>query len=164
MALIRSAKALSSLQLEGDEKLGADIIGNVLDYTLRAIAENAGFDGAVVVNRVRRQKSKTEGFDADKGTYCDLVEAGVIDPAKVVRTALQNAASVASLMLTTSSLVTEIPKEEEPEGHDHHDHGMGGMGGYGWNGYGWHGWYGRHGRHGRHDVASGHERQATTNA
>ena len=89
---------------------------------------------AVVVNRVRQMKTKTEGYDADKDSYCDLVAAGVIDPAKVVRTALQNGASVAALLLTTESLITEIPKEEEEGGdHDHHDHGMGGggMGGMG---------------------------------
>ncbi len=76
--------------------IGAEIIRNVLDYPLRAIAENAGLDGAVVVNRVRQLKGKNEGYDADKDTYSDLVAAGVIDPAKVVRTALQNAASVAA--------------------------------------------------------------------
>jgi len=84
-----------------------------------------------VVSKVRRLKSKTEGYDADKDTYCDLVEAGVIDPAKVVRTALQNAASVAGLLLTTEALITDIPKEEEPAGGHHDDHGMGGMGGMG---------------------------------
>jgi chaperonin GroEL len=89
----------------------------------------------VVVNRVRQLKGKNDGYDADKDAYCDLVAAGVIDPAKVVITALQNAASVASLLLTTSSLITEIPKEDEGGDHDHHDHGMGGgmegMGGMG---------------------------------
>jgi chaperonin GroEL len=129
VALIRSESALSKLQLEGDEKLGADIIRNVLDNPLRAIAKNAGLDGAVVVNRVRQLKSKNEGYDADKDTYTDLVAAGIIDPAKVVRTALQNGASVAALLLTTESLITEIPSEEEAGDHDHHDHGMGGMGG-----------------------------------
>jgi chaperonin GroEL len=132
VALIRCEKALEKLELEGDEAHGAEIIRNVLDFPLRCIAENAGVDGAVVVNRVRNLKGKTEGYDADKDKYCDLVAAGVIDPAKVVRTALQNAASVASLLLTTESLVTEIPKEEEAEGGGHHhDHGMGGMGGMG---------------------------------
>jgi chaperonin GroEL len=130
MALIRCEGALDKLGLEGDEKLGAQIIRNVLDHPLRAIAENAGVDGAVVVNRVKQLKGKHEGYDADKDQYCDLVAAGVIDPAKVVRTALQNAASVAALLLTTESLITEVPKEEEEGGgHDHHDHGMGGMGG-----------------------------------
>ena len=88
----------------------------------------------MVVNRVRQMKGKADGYDADKDAYCDLVEAGIIDPAKVVRTALQNAASVASLLLTTSCLITEIPKEEEPAGHGHGGPGgmgMGGMGG-GW--------------------------------
>ena len=90
-------------------------------------------------------KGKNDGYDADKDSYCDLVAAGIIDPAKVVRIALQNAASVASLLLTTESLVTEIPSEEEGGDHDAHDHGMGGgMGGMGgWNGR--HGWHGRHG-------------------
>ena len=130
IALIRSEKALDKLDVKGDEALGARIIRNVLDYPLRAIANNAGIDGAVVVNRVRQQKGKNDGYDADKGQYCDLVAAGIIDPAKVVRTALQNAASVASLLLTTESLITEIPKEDDG-GDDHHahDHGMGGMGG-----------------------------------
>ena len=79
-------------------------------------------------------KGATEGFNADKGEYCDLIAAGVIDPAKVVMTALKNAASVASLLLTTESLIAEIPVEEEEGGGDHHDHGMGGdmgMGGMG---------------------------------
>jgi chaperonin GroEL len=130
VALIRAEKAIEKLKLEGDEKAGAQIIRNVLDQPLRAIANNAGVDGAVVVNRVRQLKSKTEGYDADKDQYGDMLKFGVIDPAKVVTVALQNAASVASLLLTTEALVTEIPKEKEDEGgHDHHDHGMGGMGG-----------------------------------
>ncbi|MBP63602.1 MAG: chaperonin GroEL [Planctomycetaceae bacterium] len=133
IALIRAEKAIGKLALTGDEKLGARIVQNVLDIPLRSIADNAGVDGAVVVNRVRRLKSKTEGYNAEKGEYCDLLDAGVIDPAKVVRTALHNAASVAALLLTTDSLVTEIPKEEEeaPDHHDHHGMGGGDMGGMG---------------------------------
>jgi chaperonin GroEL len=133
VALIRSEKAIDKLKLTGDEAAGAQIIKNVLDQPLRAIANNAGVDGAVVVNRVRQLKGKTDGYDADKDTYGDMLKAGVIDPAKVVTTALQNAASVAALLLTTEALVCEIPKEaEEGGGHDHHDHGMGGgMGGMG---------------------------------
>ena len=133
IALIRAAKGLAKLVLEGDEEQGKSIIEKVLDHPLRCIAENAGFDGAVVVNRVRQMKGKTEGFNANTGDYTDLVGDGVIDPAKVVRVALQNAASVATLLLTTESLVTEIPEEEDEAGH-HHDHGMGGdmgMGGMG---------------------------------
>ncbi|MGD0383374.1 MAG: chaperonin GroEL [Thermoguttaceae bacterium] len=131
VALLRSDKALEKLELSGDEALGAKIIASVLDAPLRAIAENAGQDGAVVVNRVRRMKGKADGYDAEKDEYCDLIESGIVDPAKVVRTALQNAASVAGLLLTTSCLVTDIPKEEDEKGHGGHGHGGGGMGGMG---------------------------------
>ncbi|MCA9100785.1 MAG: chaperonin GroEL [Planctomycetales bacterium] len=132
VTLMRAEKAIAKLELSGDEALGAKIIANVLDYPLRTIAQNAGLDGAVVVNRVRRLKGKNDGYNADTDTYGDLVADGVIDPAKVVRTALQNGASVASLLLTTDSLVTEIPTEaEEGDAHSHGDHGMGGMGGMG---------------------------------
>jgi chaperonin GroEL len=132
VTLLRAEKVVKKLDLAGDEKLGADIVANVLSHPLRYIAENAGVDGEVVVNRVRQMKGKNEGYNADKDEYTDLVAAGIIDPAKVVRTALQNAASVAALLLTTESLVTEIPKkEEEPAGGHPHDHGMGGMGGMG---------------------------------
>ena len=97
VALLRCEKIVKKLDLEGDEKHGAEIVANVLHYPLRYIAENAGVDGDVVVNRVRQMKGKNEGYNADKDEYGDLVAAGVIDPAKVVRTALQNAASVAAL-------------------------------------------------------------------
>ena len=143
---LRCEKTVKKLDLEGDEKHGAEIVANVLHYPLRYIAENAGVDGDVVVNRVRQMKGKTEGYNADKDEYGDLVAAGVVDPAKVVRTALQNAASVAALLLTTESLITEIPKEEEdrrrrPPPRPRRWHGRNG----------WHG-NGRHGWHGRHDV------------
>ena len=134
-ALLRCRKAIQQLEdsLEGDQKMGVRIIKNVLDQPLRAIANNAGLDGAVVVNRVLQMKGKADGYDANAEKYCDLIEAGIVDPAKVVRTSLTNAASVASLLLTTESLVADIPVEEEPGGGDHsHDHGgMGGMGGMG---------------------------------
>jgi len=126
VALLRSEKALEKLELDGDEALGVKIVRNVLEAPLRWIAENAGQDGAVVVNRVRQMKGKTDGYDAERNEYCDLIAAGVIDPAKVVRTALQNAASVACLLLTTSCLVTELPKEEDskgPQGRGRHDMG-----------------------------------------
>ena len=98
----------------------------------RLIAENAGVDGTVVVNKIRKGKEKNYGYDADKDEYGDLRKAGIVDPVKVTRTALQNGASVACLLLTTESLVADIPKEEEEDHHgDHHGHGMGGMGG-GW--------------------------------
>ena len=134
IALIRAEKALKKVKdLVGDEAAGVKIIQKVLEYPLRYIAENAGYDGGVVVNRVRGMKGAADGFNADTGVYGDLIADGVIDPAKVVKTALKNAASVASLLLTTESLVAEIPVEEEEGGGDHHhDHGMGGgMGGMG---------------------------------
>jgi chaperonin GroEL len=131
-ALLRCRPAVDKLlkETEGDEALGVRIIRNVLDCPMRAIADNAGLDGAVVVNRVLQMKGKNDGYDANAELYCDLIQAGIVDPAKVVRTALTNAASVAGLLLTTESCVCEIPVEEEEGGHDHgHDHGMGGMGG-----------------------------------
>ena len=138
VTLLRCRAALEKLEKnsEGDQQLGIRIVKNVLDQPLRAIANNAGLDGAVVVNRVVQLKGKTEGYDANAEKYCDLLDAGIVDPAKVVRASLANAASVASLLLTTESLVTEIPVEEDDAGGDHHhDHGMGGgmpgMGGMG---------------------------------
>jgi len=131
VSLLRSVKAPEKLDLKGDEALGAKVLQEVLEVPLRAIAENAGQEGAVVVSRVRQMKEKNEGYDAEKDAYCDLVEAGIIDPAKVVRVALENAASVASLLLTTSCLVTDAPKKEEDSkpgpGHPGMDE-MGGMG------------------------------------
>jgi len=133
VALLRSVNALKKLQLAGDEALGAKVVQDVLDAPMRAIAQNAGQDGAVVVNRVRAMKGKCDGYDAEKDAYCDLAQAGIVDPAKVVRVALENAASVAALLLTTSCLVTEIPKEEPPApGPEGMGGGMGGeMGGMG---------------------------------
>ena len=132
IALLRAENALKKVgKLIGDEEAGVQIIKKILEYPLRYIAENAGYDGGVVVNRVRGMKGASDGFNADSGEYGDLIADGVIDPAKVVKTALKNACSVASLLLTTESLVADIPVEEE-EGDHHHDHGgMGGMGGMG---------------------------------
>ena len=113
--LLRAASALDSVKcpLE-DENYGVAIVKRALEAPIKEIAKNAGIEGAVVVNRVRQMKGANDGYDADKDAYCDLVEAGVIDPAKVVRVAVQNAASVAALLLTTSCVLTEIPKEEAP--------------------------------------------------
>ena len=132
IALLQCEGVVKRLKLDGDEALGAQIIENILSYPVKAIAENAGKEGAVVVNRIRKLKGNSDGYNADTDTYGDLMAMGVVDPAKVVRTALQNATSVASLLLTTDSLITEIPTEDEGDDHDHHhDHGMGGMGGMG---------------------------------
>ena len=126
VALLRAADALTDVETVGDEQYGVQSVKRALEAPIREIAKNAGIEGAVVVNRIRQMTGKNDGYDADKDTYCDLVEAGVIDPAKVVRTALQNASSVAALLLTTSCLLTDIPKEE-PAGPD--PNAMGGMGG-----------------------------------
>jgi chaperonin GroEL len=134
VALLRCSGAIKKLQLTGDEQLGANLVERVLEMPLRKIAENAGLDGAVVANNVKKSKEKAYGYDALNDKYGDMFEAGVVDPTKVVRTALQNAVSVASLLMTTDSIVVEEPKKEgEDKHHDHHDMGggMGGMGGMG---------------------------------
>src|SRR5213596_2502963 len=106
VALIRAGKGLDSLKLEGDQKVGAQIIARAAEEPLRWIATNAGHEGSIVVQKVREMK-ESEGFNAQTDTYEDLVKAGVIDPAKVVRSALQNASSIASLLLTTEALISE---------------------------------------------------------
>jgi chaperonin GroEL len=113
VALIRSIPALEKLKAAGDEQIGIDIVKRALEEPLRLIVQNAGEEGAVVAEKVRANSNANFGFDAQAETYGDLVEAGVIDPTKVARTALQNASSIASLMLTTEALVSEIPEKEE---------------------------------------------------
>jgi chaperonin GroEL len=113
VAMIRSIPALEKLKAAGDEQIGIDIVKRALEEPLRLIVQNAGEEGAVVAEKVRANSNANFGFDAQAETYGDLVEAGVIDPTKVARTALQNAASIASLMLTTEALVSEIPEKEE---------------------------------------------------
>jgi chaperonin GroEL len=131
VALLRARKALDGLTLEGDENAGVQVVRNVLEVPCRAIADNAGLDGAVVVSRISRSNDKNYGYDAEAEAYTDLRKAGVVDPVKVTRSALQNGTSVASLLLTTESCVADIPeKEKKAEHHDHHG-GMGGMGGMG---------------------------------
>jgi chaperonin GroEL len=121
VALLRCIPALEKLKAEGDEQIGINIVKRALEEPLRMIAQNAGAEGAVVVEKVRSNSNPNFGYNADSETFGDLVEAGVIDPTKVTRTALQNAASIASLMLTTEALVSELPKEEEkmPAGPPH---------------------------------------------
>jgi chaperonin GroEL len=128
VALLRSSKAVEALKETGDVQVGINIIRRALEEPLRQIAQNAGKEGAVVVARVRESKTAEEGFNALNEKYENLVEAGVIDPTKVVRSALQNASSIASLLLTTEALVSEIP-EEKPEAPAGGGHGGGGMGG-----------------------------------
>jgi chaperonin GroEL len=125
-ALLYASRALDKLQAANDEqRVGIDIVRRALQAPARQIAENAGEDGAVVVGRMMDQKDTNWGFDAQKEVYCDLVKAGIIDPVKVVRTALQDAASVAGLLITTEAMIAQLPEKKEsmPGGG-----GMGGMG------------------------------------
>ncbi len=112
VALLRGAMALEGLKLGGDEQIGVNVVKRACEEPLRQIAQNAGFEGAVVVEKVRANSSPNYGFNAESGEYEDLVKAGVIDPTKVARTALQNASSIASLMLTTEALICEIPEKK----------------------------------------------------
>ncbi|MBI4508792.1 MAG: chaperonin GroEL [Deltaproteobacteria bacterium] len=121
VALIRCLSEIEKLNLSEEQQFGVSIVRRALEEPLRQIAANGGFEGSIVVNRVKEGKS-TFGWNAATGEYEDLVEAGVIDPTKVVRTALQNASSVASLMLTTEALVAEKPKKEEPAAPGGHGH------------------------------------------
>jgi chaperonin GroEL len=127
VALLRTIPALDRLKLEDDELIGVNIVKRALEEPLRQIAQNAGHEGAVVVGRVREAKDEQFGFDAENGEYGDMVKAGVIDPAKVTRLALQNAASIAALMLTTEALVADIKEEEKKAAPGGHGGGMGGM-------------------------------------
>jgi len=129
VALIRTIAALDKLKLEGDEKIGANIVKRAIEEPLRQIVQNAGLEGSVVVQRIKQEKTNT-GYDVSQDSYVDMLEAGVIDPTKVTRSALQNAASIAALLLTTETLITDKPEKDEkmpamPGA------GMGGMGGMG---------------------------------
>jgi chaperonin GroEL len=127
-ALLYAANALDSVKAANDDqKVGIDIIRRALQAPVRQIAENAGSEGSIVVGKLLEQKDSNFGYDAQNDNYGDLVKAGIIDPVKVVRTALQDAASVAGLMITTEALVTEVPDEDKPAGGMPDMGGMGGM-------------------------------------
>jgi chaperonin GroEL len=116
VALLRAAGALDDVEAEGDEAIGVDIVRRAVVQPLRQIAENAGLDGAVVLERVLEKRKNTWGFDAARGEFCDLVEHGIVDPTKVVRTALQNGSSVAGVLVSTDAVVVEIPeKKKKPQ-------------------------------------------------
>jgi chaperonin GroEL len=128
VALVRCVPALDKLKLDGDEQIGANIVKRALEEPVRQIAENAGEEGAIVMGKIRESKVPNFGYNALTGEFEDLVKAGVIDPTKVARTALQNAGSIASLMLTTEALVSEIPEERKEPAMPGGGHGgMGGM-------------------------------------
>ena len=133
VSLVRAAKALEKFQAnengDPDEQIGVNIVRRALEEPLRQIVQNAGKEGAVVVERVRGEKNENFGFNAATEEYEDLVKAGVIDPAKVTRTALQNAASIAGLMLTTEAMVSELPDDDKSS--PAMPGGMGGMSGMG---------------------------------
>jgi len=112
-SLLRASKAVDAMKkLEGDEAVGARIVKRALEEPIRQIVENAGLEGSVIVEKVKAETVPTRGFDADTNEYVDMVQAGIIDPTKVERVALQNAASIASLLLTTEALITDIPEEK----------------------------------------------------
>jgi chaperonin GroEL len=125
VALLRASKELKTLKLDGDEQLGVNIVARAIEEPMRWIATNAGHEGSIVVQRVKDMKDD-EGFNAQTDQYENLVQAGVIDPAKVVRSALQNAASIASLLLTTEAIVSQLP-EAQTGAAAHSGAGMGGM-------------------------------------
>ncbi|MEW6101464.1 MAG: chaperonin GroEL [Candidatus Omnitrophota bacterium] len=127
VGLLRTIPALDKLKLEGDEKIGVDIVKRALEEPIRQLTQNAGLEGSVVVQQIKKEKTNV-GFDVNQDAYVDMIDAGVIDPTKVTRSALQNASSIAALLLTTEALVTDKPEKEDkmppmPPG------GMGGMGG-----------------------------------
>jgi chaperonin GroEL len=123
VALLRCVKALDALKLDADEKVGVDIVRRALEEPLRQIVFNAGAEPSVVVERVKKDADPNFGYDASAGEYTDMMKAGIIDPTKVARAALQNAASVAGLLLTTETLITEIPEKEKPMPAGPHGHG-----------------------------------------
>jgi chaperonin GroEL len=125
IALIRAQKALDNLKVEGDEKVGAEIVRRAIEAPLRQLADNAGLEGALIVAEAKRRKGN-DGLNIATGEWVDLVKAGIVDPTKVTRSALQNAASISGLLLTTEALITEIPEKKAPAGGGGHDHGHGG--------------------------------------
>ena len=125
VALIRAQRVLEKLHLEGDEKIGAGIVSRAIEAPLRQLADNAGLEGALIVSEAKRRKGN-EGLNIATGEWIDLVKAGVVDPTKVTRSALQHAASISGLLLTTEAVVTELPeKKSAPAGDPHHGHGGG---------------------------------------
>jgi len=126
VALMRAGNELDKLKLSGDEQIGADIVRRALEAPLRQLAENAGVEGSVVVQRIKTEKDNI-GYDVEKAEYVDMIKAGILDPTKVTRSALENAASIAALLLTTEALITDIPEEEKPM--PAMPQGGGGMGG-----------------------------------
>ena len=129
VALLNAQKCLDAVQVEGDEAVGVDIIRRALEAPVRTLVRNAGVEGALIVAEIRKNKNSSYGYNVATGEFTDLIKAGVLDPAKVTRTALQNAASISGLLLTTECMITDLPEEKAPVAHGGGD--MGGMGGMG---------------------------------
>jgi chaperonin GroEL len=127
VALLWASKALKTKGDNDDQEAGINIVRRALQAPIRQIAENAGVEGSIVVGKILEQKSSSYGYDAQNDTYVDLIAKGIIDPAKVVRTALQDAASVAGLLVTTEAGVAEAPKKKDEHMHMPGGGGMGGM-------------------------------------
>jgi len=128
VALLRAIAGLASMKLDGDAQIGVNIIRRACEEPVRQITGNAGHEGAIVIEKILANKDTNFGFNAQTGEYEDLVKSGVIDPAKVTRSALQHASSISALMLTTEALICEIPEKKPAGGGGHGDHGgMGGM-------------------------------------
>ena len=128
VALIRAQSAVDALELEGDQRLGVQIVRRTLEEPLRVISSNAGYEASVIANKVKSENGNI-GFDAKNGKYVDMVKAGIIDPAKVTRSAIQNAASIAGLLLTTEATICDIAEEKKETAPAMPN--MGGMGGMG---------------------------------
>jgi chaperonin GroEL len=114
VALLRAGEALKNIKGDGDEQIGVDIIRKATEEPLRQISGNAGFEGAIVIEKVRSNGEKNFGFNAASGQFEDLVKSGVIDPTKETRSALQHAASISALMLTTEAMIAEVPEKKAP--------------------------------------------------
>jgi chaperonin GroEL len=125
VALLRVLKALDTVSVIGEERVGLDILRRALEEPIRQIAANAGKDGSVIADKVKNSEAGF-GYNAETDVFEDMLKAGIIDPAKVTRSALQNAVSIAVMVLTTEAAITDLPKKEEPA----HEHGGGGMGMY----------------------------------
>ncbi len=131
VALLRTLDVFAGLKLKGDEKTGADIVKKAIEAPIRQLAENAGLEGSVIVDRLKKEEKVNIGYDINQDEFVDMLELGIIDPAKVTRTALQNAASISGLLLTTEALVTDAPEKEGSGGMPGMPGGMPGMGGMG---------------------------------
>ncbi|MFH1400878.1 MAG: TCP-1/cpn60 chaperonin family protein, partial [Nanoarchaeota archaeon] len=127
VTLLRAISVLVDLKLEGDQQVGVDVVRRAIEEPVRQIAQNAGVEGSIVVDRLLKEKVMSMGYNAKKGVYEDLVKSGIIDLTKVVRSSLQNAASIAGMLITTEAAVTDIPKKSDAPAMPHGG-GMGGMG------------------------------------